>query len=219
MAYCHAYFMRILTFEPRNMQNVVQRLSRFPARVFLVGHVRGYGTRLESKPWKQRPNRRAKLALILTEDVPKLGSSGHVVGVEHGYGRNWLLPQGKAVYATPDNMRLYNAKEQEDGSDSDVDIGAFIRSVFTKHEICISRGEQEEWAIYEHHIAKELRRFRLHIPLDCIQLDSPLTSFGEHPVIIRVNESTDVPFTVKVVPNSSTTTDESLEYHIHVPYL
>lgn len=200
------------------MQSVVQQLSRFSARVFLVGHVRRYGTRLESKPWRQRPNRKAKLALILTEDVPKLGSSGHVVRVEHGYGRNWLLPQGKAVYATPDNMRIYNAKEQEDGSDSDVDIGAFMRSVFTKHEIYILRDKQEEWAIYEHHIAKELRRFRLHVPLDCIQFDSPLTSFGEHPVIIRVDESTEVPFTLKVVPNASRLYPDEL-LHFELPYM
>lgn len=181
---------------------MLQLFSRFSTRVFLVGRARCYGTRLESKPWRQRPNRKAKLALILTEDVPKLGSSGHVVRVEHGYGRNWLLPQGKAVYATPDNMRLYNAKEQEDGSDSDVYIGAFVKSVFAKHEISIVRSEQEEWTIYEHHIAKELRRFRLHVPLDCIQLDSPLTSFGGHPVTLKVDESTDVLFTLRVVPKT-----------------
>lgn len=178
------------------------RLSASPAAV------RNYGTRRESKPWKQRPNRKAKLALILREDVPKLGRSGHVVRVEHGHGRNWLLPQGKAVYATPDNMKLHNAVEQEQGGDSDVDIAAFVRSVFAKHEIIIPApetvSEDEEWGVYEHHIAKALRRFRLHVPLDCIHLPSPLTSYGAHSVSLTLDNKTDVPFTVSVVERSQT---------------
>lgn len=177
---------------------------RFLPRFLLAGHTRFYGTRLESKPWKQRPNRKAKLALILTEDVPKLGSIGHVVRVKHGYGRNWLLPQGKAVYATPDNMKFYDAEEVQEDTDSDADIAAYLKSVFNKHEITIYRGDSGEWAIYEHHIAKQLRKFRLHVPLDCIELAAPLTSYGDHPVVIRVDEFTDVPFVVKVVPKNQT---------------
>ena len=40
------------------------------------------------------------MKLILTTDVPGLGSPGDVVEVRDGYGRNFLLPQGKAIAAT-----------------------------------------------------------------------------------------------------------------------
>ena len=173
-------------------------LPRLSARPLLACCSRSYGTRRESKPWKQKPNRKAKLALILTEDLPNLGSRGHVVRVEHGYGRNWLLPQGKAVYATPDNMRLYDAEEKRAGGESEADVAALLSEVASRHEISIPLGDDES-AIYEHHIAKALRRFRLHVPLDCIELEEPLI-FGEHPVIIKVDETTVVPLTVKVVP-------------------
>ena len=40
------------------------------------------------------------MKLILTSDVPGLGAPGEVVEVRDGYGRNFLLPQGKAIAAT-----------------------------------------------------------------------------------------------------------------------
>lgn len=40
------------------------------------------------------------MKLILTQDVPSLGSPGDVVEVKDGYGRNYLVPQGFAIVAT-----------------------------------------------------------------------------------------------------------------------
>lgn len=40
------------------------------------------------------------MRLILTADVPNLGEPGEVVEVRDGYGRNYLVPQGKAIVAT-----------------------------------------------------------------------------------------------------------------------
>ena len=180
------------------------RISASPA---LAGKARTYGTRLESKPWKQRPNRNPRLALILTEDVPDVGRRGHVVRVKRKYGRNWLLPLGKAVYATPDNMKLYDAKELPKDADSEADVVAFVENLFAKQQITIpvpsDTFDRGGWGVYEHHIVEELRRFRLHVPLDCILISSPLTSLGVHPVVLRVDESTEIPFTVDITPRSS----------------
>lgn len=41
------------------------------------------------------------MKLILTQDVPNLGTSGEIVEVKAGYGRNFLLPRGLAFIATP----------------------------------------------------------------------------------------------------------------------
>jgi large subunit ribosomal protein L9 len=45
------------------------------------------------------------MKLILREDVPSLGKSGELVTVRNGYGRNFLLPQNKAVLANDQNVR------------------------------------------------------------------------------------------------------------------
>ena len=43
--------------------------------------------------------------VILLDNVENLGNIGDLVKVKPGYGRNYLLPQGKAALATPENMR------------------------------------------------------------------------------------------------------------------
>jgi large subunit ribosomal protein L9 len=43
------------------------------------------------------------MQIILTEDVPNLGNMGDLVTVKPGYGRNYLIPRGLAVQATPGN--------------------------------------------------------------------------------------------------------------------
>jgi large subunit ribosomal protein L9 len=40
------------------------------------------------------------MKLILTTDVPGLGAPGEIVEVKDGYGRNYLVPQGKAIIAS-----------------------------------------------------------------------------------------------------------------------
>src|SRR3712207_1054708 len=42
----------------------------------------------------------ATMKLILTQDVSSLGAPGDVVEVPPGYGRNYLVPQGRAILAT-----------------------------------------------------------------------------------------------------------------------
>lgn len=45
------------------------------------------------------------MEIILTEDVPHLGSMGDLVKVKPGYGRNYLIPRGYAVLATRGNRK------------------------------------------------------------------------------------------------------------------
>src|SRR5260370_39461254 len=44
------------------------------------------------------------MQVILKEDVAKLGKTGDLVTVKPGYGRNYLIPKGLALVATPGNM-------------------------------------------------------------------------------------------------------------------
>ena len=51
--------------------------------------------------------------VILLENVGSLGSLGDKVAVKPGYGRNFLIPQGKAVPATKDNLAKFEARRAE----------------------------------------------------------------------------------------------------------
>ena len=53
------------------------------------------------------------MELILLEKVQNLGDLGDTVSVKPGFGRNYLLPQGKAVPATKENVAEFEARRAE----------------------------------------------------------------------------------------------------------
>ena len=53
------------------------------------------------------------MEVILLQKVANLGNVGDRVKVRSGYGRNFLLPQGKATLATPENIERFEARRAE----------------------------------------------------------------------------------------------------------
>jgi large subunit ribosomal protein L9 len=53
------------------------------------------------------------MQVILLETIKNLGSLGAVVDVRAGYGRNFLIPQGKALPATKNNLEQVEARRAE----------------------------------------------------------------------------------------------------------
>lgn len=53
------------------------------------------------------------MEVILLENISKLGKLGDTVNVKSGFGRNYLIPQGKAVHATESNIAEFEARRAE----------------------------------------------------------------------------------------------------------
>jgi large subunit ribosomal protein L9 len=53
------------------------------------------------------------MEVILLEKIENLGNLGDKVGVRSGFARNYLVPQGKAKYATPENIAEFEAQRSE----------------------------------------------------------------------------------------------------------
>ena len=53
------------------------------------------------------------MEIILLENILKLGKIGDTVKVKNGYGRNYLLKNGKALRASKQNLELVNKKKTE----------------------------------------------------------------------------------------------------------
>lgn len=53
------------------------------------------------------------MQVILLENIRNLGGFGKTVKVSKGFARNYLVPQGKAVYATKDNLDSFESRRQE----------------------------------------------------------------------------------------------------------
>ena len=53
------------------------------------------------------------MKIILKEDIPALGYKDDVVEVKDGYGRNYLIPQGKAVIASPSALKVLAENQKQ----------------------------------------------------------------------------------------------------------
>jgi len=62
--------------------------------------------------------------VILLEKVENLGNIGDQVKVRSGYGRNFLLPRGKATLATPSNIAMFEARRAEFEKKQAEELGA-----------------------------------------------------------------------------------------------
>lgn len=82
---------------------------------------------------------RRRVDVILMEDHPKLGYKGQVASVRPGYGRNYLMPKGLAVYAIPENRELYELGASEAGEGKEDERNTEIRAYFDDLRIRLSK--------------------------------------------------------------------------------
>jgi len=55
---------------------------------------------------------RKRMKIVLTANVPNLGKRGDIVSVADGYARNYLIPRGLGLEATPPNLTRFEAERQ-----------------------------------------------------------------------------------------------------------
>ncbi len=58
--------------------------------------------------------------IILLEKIKKLGNIGDEVKVKPGYARNFLVPNNKALYATPENRKFFEEKKNEINNQNEI---------------------------------------------------------------------------------------------------
>jgi large subunit ribosomal protein L9 len=76
--------------------------------IHIAGKIRPCLWRCTLRPGKilQKPKGLEKMKVLLLKDVYKLGRAGDVKRVADGYGRNYLLPQGMAILATAESLKM-----------------------------------------------------------------------------------------------------------------
>lgn len=146
-------------------------------------------------------NKKPRLNLILKEDVPNLGVAGQMVQVKRGYGRNYLILNRLAVYATGENKEKYltTQLDQEGGNTvADPKILPFFESAVLKIEV---KERTDLWKITKQDISLQCRKkLNVVVPLHCIAIDEPITSFGDHVVGITINDNVSTQLKCSVVP-------------------
>ena len=132
------------------------------------------------------------MQVILREDVPNLGRSGEVVTVKPGYGRNYLLPRGLAVIATPKNMarlehekRVIEQRNQKLLRDAQA-IKDRLEQLSINIPRAVGQGEKLYGSVTSRDIADALREAGVPIDHRAIRLEEPLKTLGMFPVEVRL---------------------------------
>jgi large subunit ribosomal protein L9 len=147
----------------------------------------------------------ATMEVILTEDIHRLGNAGDVVKVKAGFGRNYLLPQGKAMLATPsrvkqvEHQRRMIAEIQKKAVAEFKEIERRIQSVDLSFEMQASPEGKLFGSVTNADIAAKLAAAGVEIERRKIVIPEPIKSVGEHPITVRLHREVQTPLVVKVI--------------------
>ena len=144
------------------------------------------------------------MQLILLQKVVNLGNLGDKVDVKPGYGRNYLVPQGKAVPATAANLATFEAKraEYEAKAKAQTDGAESRRSQLDGVRVTIKANASTEGKLYGSVSARDIAEALTAAghkvsKSEVIMGEGALRNIGEFDVLVHLHAEVEV--TVKVV--------------------
>ncbi|MFH1406396.1 MAG: 50S ribosomal protein L9 [Candidatus Omnitrophota bacterium] len=142
------------------------------------------------------------MEVILKEDIEKLGKSGDVVAVKVGYARNFLLPKGLAVPATPrakvqlEIEKKKNAKMLQLEKKDAQELADRLLSVSCTITKKVGQDEHIFGSVTAADVTEALSKEGIQVDKKKVVLDEPLKSLGIYQVMIKLHP--DVTASVKV---------------------
>jgi len=144
--------------------------------------------------------------VILLDNVENLGSIGDLVKVKAGYGRNFLLPQGKAALATPENMKAIESRraELEKHAREELADAKKRAEVINGMELVIPANAGSEDKLFGSvgpiditdafaAVQVEVQRSEVRMP------DGPIHELGDYQIGVHLHPEVNAEVTVKVV--------------------
>jgi large subunit ribosomal protein L9 len=143
------------------------------------------------------------MQVILMEKVANLGELGDVVKVKDGYARNFLIPEGKAKRATPDNLKAFESrraeleKAQSEQLSKAKERGAKLEGLTLQITQKAGPDGRLFGSVTNYDIVEALKKEGHEVERANIRMpQGPLKQVGEYPLQIALH--TDVTATVKV---------------------
>ncbi len=132
------------------------------------------------------------MKLILKEDVEKLGESGDIVDVKPGYGRNYLIPQGKAIIASDGAIKQLEMIKEKAERRAELTVEAAKeladRLETTSVTIPVTVGEDEKihGSVTNQDVANALQERDIEIDRRKIELDQDIKTLGEYTATVNL---------------------------------
>lgn len=148
---------------------------------------------------------------LLLEDVEELGRSGDIIErVKPGYARNYLLPQGLAVVADANAIRMQTKLQEARTIKAahDKKEAEAIAKTIDGISISISVKVDQEGHMYGSVTALDIvhlleQHHKISIEKKHVQLHHPIKTTGMHPISLKLKEGVPATITLSVVPEDA----------------
>ncbi len=146
------------------------------------------------------------MQIILLEKVVNLGGLGDVVKVKDGYARNFLIPNGKAKRATPENLKEFEGRRAE-LEKAQADQLAAAQAAGAKVDgmtVQITRKAGVDGRLFgsvtNFDVAEALAAQGVEVERASIRMpQGPLKAIGDHPLAVALHSDVVVNITVSVL--------------------
>jgi large subunit ribosomal protein L9 len=145
------------------------------------------------------------MKVILKETIESLGIIGSEVTVAKGYARNYLLPQGKAVLATPENrmkleqervsIDLQIAKERSTAEE----LARRIENVVCQISVKVSEGGTLYGSVQVKDIVNSLKEMEITVDKRQVNLKESIKELGTYQIPIRLYQDVEPRISVEIV--------------------
>ena len=151
------------------------------------------------------------MEVILLEKIAQLGDPGDLVNVKAGYGRNFLIPNGKAVRADEENKAEYEKRKEAllSAEAERKDLATKLASGMESLVIEITAEVSEEGTLYgsvgTREIADALVENGHQVEKSAVRLpEGVLKEVGEYSIDVELHPEVIAPITVKIIASQET---------------
>ena len=151
------------------------------------------------------------MEVILLEKVAQLGDPGDLVNVKSGYGRNFLIPTGKAVRADEENKAEYEKRKEAllSAEAERKDLATKLASGMESLVIEITAEVSEEGTLYgsvgTREIADALVEKGHQVEKSAVRLpEGVLKEVGEYLIDVELHPEVIAPITIKIIASQET---------------
>ena len=145
------------------------------------------------------------MELILKETIDSLGREGDVVKVKPGYARNFLLPQGKAVQATSENLAELEHNKAEIQSRLDEQhkkaeaLFKKLSGITLEFKELAAEDDKLFGSVTANDICEKLAEKNIEVEKRNVFLSEPIKALGEKKISVKVGFDLEAEITVNVL--------------------
>ncbi len=146
------------------------------------------------------------MKVILKSSIDNLGRAGDVKEVRTGYGRNFLIPQGKAVLATPEAITAWERGREKRAKlvDKKVSEARVLAEKLAGVTLSFARPVSAEGRLFgsvgKSDVIKSLKASGHEVDKSAVVLDAAIKQIGEHEVELKLDQEVSIKIKVTVVP-------------------